>query len=40
MLEAQTYKKFKVFITSDNYQPESEFLEVCNPQTEVDELFS
>ena len=30
MLEAQTYKKFKVFITGDNYQPESEFLEVCN----------
>lgn len=30
MLEKQTYKKFKVFITGDNYQPESEFLEVCN----------
>lgn len=30
MLEAQTYKKFKVFITGDNYQPEKEFLEICN----------
>ena len=30
MLRAQTYKKFKVFITGDNYQPESEFMEVCN----------
>lgn len=30
MLEKQTYKNFKVFITGDNYQPENEFLEVCN----------
>ena len=30
MLEKQTYKDFKVFITGDNYQPESEFMEVCN----------
>jgi hypothetical protein len=30
MLEAQTYKNFKVFITGDNYQPENEFMEVCN----------
>jgi len=30
MLEKQTYKNFKVFITGDNYQPESEFMEVCN----------
>ena len=30
MLEEQTYKNFKVFITGDNYQPEREFLEECN----------
>ena len=30
MLKRQTYKNFKVFITGDNYQPEKEFLEVCN----------
>lgn len=30
MLQAQTYKNFKVFITGDNYQPENEFMEVCN----------
>ena len=30
MLEAQTYKNFKVFITGDNYQPEKEFLELCH----------
>jgi len=30
MLENQTYKNFKVFITGDNYQPENEFLEICN----------
>lgn len=30
MLEEQTYKNFKVFITGDNYQPEIEFLEECN----------
>ncbi len=33
MLEAQTYKNFKVFITGDNYQPENEFIEVCNEYT-------
>lgn len=33
MLEAQTYKKFKVFITGDNYQPNKEFKEVCNEYT-------
>ena len=30
MLEKQTYKDFKVFITGDNYQPENEFMEICN----------
>lgn len=30
MLEKQTYKDFKIFITGDNYQPESEFIQLCN----------
>lgn len=30
ILEKQTYKDFKVFITGDKYQPENEFMEVCN----------
>lgn len=30
MLGKQTYKNFKLFITGDNYQPESEFIQLCN----------
>lgn len=29
MLEEQTYNDFKVFITGDNYQLNSEFEEIC-----------
>ena len=29
MLECQTYKNFKVFITGDNYNPEDEFIAAC-----------
>jgi len=29
MLENQTYKNFKIFITGDNYKPEKEFVELC-----------